>query len=353
MDDQHKSLSTSDISKKSADWMDQFRHHLNGQAQAEHFRLKNMPTGRYRTLRVRRFGRARTSAAIPTLIIPPLAVHDAGFVDLFSGNSLIETLLQSGHESVHLADWRKLLPDSAEQSIDACLSDLAIAIDDLGGRVNLAGLCLGGLFALLLAARFPGKVEKLVLAGTPVDMDAQLSLLTYQAGKLKSLPRDLVAAEDWLAPLAITKRTELSGLEAMQYDPGSFARRDLDALAAFGTWAQRKGDLSAPYLRDLLMRIIKGNEIAKGEFKALGRKICLKDIRAPLFVLAGKRDDIAPTRQALRVLELVGTPKARKRAVSVETGHLALFMGRQVLQREWRMIAGWLQAKAPRAKKAA
>jgi hypothetical protein len=184
-------------------------------------------------------------------------------------------------------------------------------------------------------------------------MDAQLSLLTYHAGKLQTLPRNLVAAEDWLAPMAINKTTELSGLDAMQRDPGSFSRKDLDALAAFGAWAQRKGDLSASYLRDLLMRIIKGNEMAKGEFKVLGRCIDLKNIRAALFVLAGARDEIAPRRQALRVLDLVGTPKARKRALTVEAGHLALFMGRKTLSREWRMIAGWLQSQAPRAQKAA
>jgi poly(3-hydroxyalkanoate) synthetase len=119
------------------------------------------------------------------------------------------------------------------------------------------------------------------------------------------------------------------------------------------SWAQRKGDLSAHYLRDLLMRIIKGNAIAKGEFKVLGRQIDLKDIRASLFVLAGARDEIAPRRQALRVLDLVGTPKARKRALTVEAGHLALLMGRKTLSREWRMIAGWLQSQAPRAQKMA
>ena len=304
-------------------------------------------------MRMRRFGRLRKTEEIPTLVIPPLSVHDAGLADLFPGNSLIETLLHAGHDAIHLADWRKLTPDGAEQSMDACISDLSIAVDDLGGRVNLVGLCLGGLFALLLAARFPGKVDKLVLAGTPVDMDAQLSLLTYHTGKLQSLPRDLEPAEDWLTPLAITKATELSGLDAMQRDPGSFSRNDLDALAAFGAWAQRKGDLSAHYLRDLLMRMIKDNEIAKGEFKVLGRRIDLKDMRAPLFVLAGTRDEVAPRRQALRVLDLVGTAKARKRSLTVETGHLALFMGRRTLAREWRMIAGWLQSQTPRARKVA
>ena len=220
---------------------------------------------------MRCFGRVRKTEDIPTLIIPPLAVHDAGFVDLFAGNSLIETFLKSGHEAVHLADWRKLTPDSAEQSIDACLSDLSIAIDDLGERVNLVGLCLGGLFALLVAARFPNKVEKLALAGTPVDMDAQLSLLTYQTSKLQSLPRDLVAAEDWLAPLTISKSGELSGLDAMQRDPGSFSRTDLadDAQWYVGECFQQDGKFNDAV--DAYNRVItnypKGDRVPDAYYK--------------------------------------------------------------------------------------
>ena len=93
--------------------------------------------------------------------------------------------------------------------------------------------------------------------------------------------------------------------------------------------------------------------MAKGEFYVLGRCIVLIYIRAALFVLAGARDEIAPRRQALRVLDLVGTPKARKRAITVVAGLLALFMGRKTFAREWRMIGGWLLSPAPRAQNAA
>jgi pimeloyl-ACP methyl ester carboxylesterase len=47
-----------------------------------------------------------------------------------------------------------------------------VTIDDLGGRVNLIGLCQGGWVAAMIAARFPQKVNSLVLAGSPIDADA-------------------------------------------------------------------------------------------------------------------------------------------------------------------------------------
>ena len=59
-----------------------------------------------------------------------------------------------------------------DYGIDAYLSDLNLAIDDLGGRASLVGLCQAGWLAAAYAARFPGKVARLVLAGAPVDPGA-------------------------------------------------------------------------------------------------------------------------------------------------------------------------------------
>jgi hypothetical protein len=55
----------------------------------------------------------------------------------------------------------------------------------------------------------------------------------------------------------------------------------------------------------------------------------------------------------MNVLDAVGTSKSRQRSLQVETGHYGLFLGQYILKREWRIIAGWLQSKAPLAQKAA
>src|SRR5664279_910500 len=56
--------------------------------------------------------------------------------------------------------------------VDNYLEEVIVAIDDLGGRVNLVGLCQGGWVSAMVAARFPDKVNSLVLAGAPIDTDA-------------------------------------------------------------------------------------------------------------------------------------------------------------------------------------
>jgi pimeloyl-ACP methyl ester carboxylesterase len=49
--------------------------------------------------------------------------------------------------------------------IDDYLAHLNIMVDEIGIPVDLIGLCQGGWMVLVYAARFPGKVRKLVLAG--------------------------------------------------------------------------------------------------------------------------------------------------------------------------------------------
>ena len=61
-------------------------------------------------------------------------------------------------------------------SIDNYLADLNVAIDEIGAPVDLVGLCQGGWLSLVYAARFPGKVRRLVLAGAPVDVSTPSEL---------------------------------------------------------------------------------------------------------------------------------------------------------------------------------
>ena len=92
--------------------------------------------------------------------------------DYHKGQSLVETLLANGIGHVALTDWKSATDDMKDLEIDNYLAEIVVAIDDLGGRVNLVGLCQGGWMAAMIAARFPDKVNSLVLAGAPIDTDA-------------------------------------------------------------------------------------------------------------------------------------------------------------------------------------
>ena len=114
----------------------------------------------------------------PVVIVAPYAVHDASVADFAPGHSLAQTLAEGDAGSVALTFWESATAEMRDYGIDAYLSDLNVAIDDLGGRASLVGLCQGGWLAAAYAARFPGKVARLVLAGAPIDPGAAESRIT-------------------------------------------------------------------------------------------------------------------------------------------------------------------------------
>jgi len=122
------------------------------------------------TVRLRDF--TVVESGVPTLLCTPLALHGAAVADLAAGHSLVAILRGEGIERLFMADWRSASPDMRFLGIDDYLADLNVLVDHLGGLVDLVGLCQGGWLSLVYAGRFPAKVRRLVMAGTPVDIAA-------------------------------------------------------------------------------------------------------------------------------------------------------------------------------------
>jgi pimeloyl-ACP methyl ester carboxylesterase len=121
-------------------------------------------------VRLRDFSAAHDGIA--SLICAPYALHGSTIADFAAGHSLVAALRDAGLKRIFATDWRSAGPDMRFFSIDTYLADLNVLVDELGGKVDLIGLCQGGWLALIYAARFPAKVRKLVLAG-PAGAQAQ------------------------------------------------------------------------------------------------------------------------------------------------------------------------------------
>jgi hypothetical protein len=83
----------------------------------------------------------------------PRGGHTAMIADCHKGQSLVETLLASGIGHVALTDWKSATPDMKDLEIDSYLEEMLVAIDDLGGRVNLVGMVYSRMSTI--AARKP------------------------------------------------------------------------------------------------------------------------------------------------------------------------------------------------------
>lgn len=284
---------------------------------------------------------ARTRAT-PALIVAPFAIHEASIADFAEGHSLARVLIDGGSESVALTYWKSATPEMRDYGIDAYLSDLNIAVDDLGGRASLVGLCQGGWLAAAYAARFPRKVAKLLLAGAPVDAAAAELPITKTLASVStaSIAQALaLSGGRVLGSLshALSPNDLLQGFTAEAALQGA---TDPALIARFNAWNARAVDLPGAYFLQTAEWIFRENRLARGTFPALGRVSPLSGITAPIFVLASADDEIVSLPQATAVKALC--PRANVE-IRIEPGrHLSLFMGRRTLATAWLQIARWL-----------
>ena len=107
-------------------------------------------------------------------------------------------------------------------------------------------------------------------------------------------------------------------------------------------WYEDPLDLPGRWYLQAIRALFKENRLAKGEFVGLGRRLNLKSIACPLYLLAGESDDITTKEQVFEAENLVGTPKDRIEKKLVPGGHIGLFMGSRTLKETWPTIALWL-----------
>ena len=294
---------------------------------------------------------SRTRSGQPALVCAPYALHRALIADFAPGHSVVQSLQNGGIDRVYLTDWRSATPDMRYLSIDSYLGDLNVAVDEIGAPVDLVGLCQGGWLSLLYAARFPAKVRRLVLAGAPVDLSIESSLSRLARNAPELVYDQLVARGGG----------NVSGEEMLHMwskppdrdDIAAALQRDLSdeegaaLLARFEGWNAETLDLPGAYYLEIVNGIFRENRIALGSFVALGRPIDLKDVKAPIFLLAGLDDDVVPATQALATANLVGTPPAFIAAASEPSNHLGLFMGARTHAQAWPRVAEWLRGDLP------
>jgi poly(3-hydroxyalkanoate) synthetase len=283
------------------------------------------------------------------LLCAPFALHSATIADLASGHSLIAALQQAGLRHLFVTHWRSAVSDMRFLGIDDYLAELNVLVDAIGTPIDLVGLCQGGWMSLIYAARFPGKVRKLVLAGAPVDIAAAPSALSALAESSPlAIYRDLVRLGNGL----LTGKNVLKfwGAESVDLEQiGQVLQIDRDSAgfadlkAAFETWNAFTVDLPGTFFLECVEKLYKRNEIATGHFVALGRTIDLASVTTPLFLLAARDDELVAPQQLFAVERLVRTPAHDLRRAIVPCRHVGLFIGKRILEDTWPEIAHWLR----------
>ena len=302
------------------------------------------------TMRVRDFSPSEArSTDIPVLVDAPYAGHSSTIADYAKGQSLVETLQAGGLERVLVTDWKSATQEMKDFNIDRYLADIDKAVAELGDSVHLIGLCQGGWMSAMYTARFPGKVRSLVLAGAPIDTDAGNGSIKEMAHTLPMLFfEELVAAGGGL----LLGQYMVAGWKSMHPEKQWEKYLDLyehieeknyiQRTETFERWYENPINLPGAFYLQVVQQLFKEDRLARGEFVGLDRRLSLKDITCPVYLLAGDADDITPKEQVFDAEKYLGTRKEQIVETLAPGGHIGLFMGTKTLAQSWPAIAEWI-----------
>lgn len=304
------------------------------------------------TVRLRDFStRKATYHDIYTLILAPYAGHTSQIADYDKGQSLVETFQKNGINKVAVTAWKSATQETKDYNIDNYLYSVDGCVDELGGVANLVGLCQGGWLGAMYAARFPKKVNTLTLAGSPIDTDAgEGQIKEFAHNYPMSFYEELVAMGNGV----LKGEFRLRGFKNMH--PGKqyiekyaelYENIDdpeyLKKFEKFESWYEYTIDLPGKFYLQVVKELFKENKLVKGEFIGVGKKLNLNDIRCPLYLLAGERDDITPVEQVFNAEKCVATDKEDIQKDIADGGHIGLFMGHKPLEKNWPRTTEWIK----------
>lgn len=279
--------------------------------------------------------------------------------DLEPERSLVRRLIAGGVD-LFVMDWGN--PNRADRHLDIAdyaLDWLGEALDRVAAITGRApavmGVCMGGVFALMQAARRPDRVAGLVAMVTPVDFHADTADPDPEHGILnlwtRSLEPDLIRA-------AIAERGCLPG-EATgaifqlvapmrmvaKYGPDlADIADDPAALATFlrmERWLADRPDMPGAAAEQWLVDLYHDNALVRGRFAPDGAPIDLARVTCPVLEIHARDDHIVPAPCAAALAGLTGA--ASYRSLEVPTGHIGVFVSAKAQSVVPPAILDWLE----------
>ncbi|MGH9265438.1 MAG: PHA/PHB synthase family protein [Acidimicrobiales bacterium] len=267
---------------------------------------------------------------VPLLLSPPW-INRYYIMDLAPGRSFVEWAVGHGHTTFALsyrnadASMRGVtLDDYMRKGLEAALD----AVCDITGaeKVNVAGLCVGGTLAAMLAAwQAQGgddRLHSLTLLNTLLDFGRPGPLGAFTDPEAVARTEERMARTGYMdgREMAATFDALRANDLIWSYVAANWLRGErppaFDILAWNADATRIPEATHGAYLRSLYLE----NRLAQGTMTMAGRRLDLGDVKAPTYVLAAQRDHITPWKSSYATTGLLGGPV---RFVLSSAGHIA------------------------------
>ncbi len=297
----------------------------------------------------------------PIVIIDPRAGNGPGIGGSKQDSEIGDALTQ-GHPVYFILFHPEPVPgqtlDDVEKAEIRFIEEVA-RLHPHSEKPAVIGNCQAGWAVALLGADRPDLTGPLVFNGTPLSFWSGVqgkNPMRYAGGLLGGI---------WLVSLLadmgngkfdgawLEENFEIlnpgNTLWTKQYELYSHVDTDKERYLAFEKWWDGYSDMTREEIHYIIENLFIGDKLEEGKLSLDRKKILnLKDIKKPIVLFASEGDNITPPQEALDwIIREYGSVKEIKRLKKVivymihpKVGHLGIFVGSGVAQKEHKEIIG-------------
>lgn len=289
----------------------------------------------------------RPSNAAPLLIVYAL-VNRPYMMDLQEDRSLIRGLLASGRE-VYLVDWG--YPDGADRFttlsdyVNQLLAECVRQVLQARGisKLNLLGVCQGGVLSLCYSALYPEHVGNLITMVTPVDFHTPADLLSKwvrQIDVAAFVGGGNVSGEvlnQLFLALMPFRLTQHKYVELLSQAPNP---QVLKNFLQVEQWIFDSPDQAGAAFGEFVTKFYQQNQLIRHQLEIEGRRIDLRSLQMPILNLIGKRDHLVPPAASRALGAVVGSRDYT--ALELDLGHIGMYISARAQREVPTAIVDWL-----------
>lgn len=297
----------------------------------------------------------------PVLIVYGL-IGRVTMADLQEDRSLVRNLLGRGVD-LFVVDWghptradqNLKLDDYVDWYIDDCI-DL-ICAETGAVQITLLGICEGGVFSTIYAARHPDKVKNLILTITPIDFHGDEEDADETHGFINLWTRNL---EDRDIHRLIDAFGNLPGeimasVFQMMTPMRSMTKYNVDLLDAAADekrllnflrmekWLADRPHHPGAAARQWLIELYKENRLVKGELEISGEMVDLGQLTMPVLNVYALQDHIIPPPCSKALKKYVGTKDYTE--IALPGGHVGVYVSGKSQGIVGEGVFDWLQKR--------
>ncbi len=283
-------------------------------------------------------------------------------IDLEADRSFVRKLLAQGI-TVYMVDWGEPRRVHRWLTIDdyvsGYLDDCVDVIREREGieRVNLLGVCQGGVLSACYAALYPHKVKNLVMTVTPIDFHADKGREEVGRGHMNRWARAMTGDDiDRLVDTSGITPGPTIGFSFIMMNPvGNVAKYTIDLIDVLDDdrkllnflhmerWIADRPDNPGEFVRQWFKDLYQGNKLVHNELELGGRVVDLRRITMPVLNVAASGDAVIPNVCTQGHGGHFGT--ADYSELSVPGGHIGTFVGGKAQAILAPSIVEWLKAR--------